>query len=590
MPITCVPDDSRIDDRTLQITEDTTPAGLLRQVLTAHPRRTALAAVLAVLHQVGEACVPLLIGWALDGPVAAGDLTGTLTYVGVLGMAFVVLSTGYRMGARLAFAGYGQLEHELRTLTTDRILDARGFGGRPRLAGDLLAVASSDVQAVARTKLISFFPVGELAALLAVGVLLAVIWWPLAVGVLIGAAVTVAVADRAMRPLAARLRGAQAAAAAAAGTAADLISGLRVVKGLGAEPEARRRYETSSRSALDAALRANGSRAVMESSTSLAGGLFVVAVAGVAAHRTVHGSFTIGELVTVVALTQLVVGPMTLLGRNVGIFWAAGLASAERVLTLLRTPHDRQDPTHDRNLSTVLGVQVPVEGETERGEELALRIGGGEYRFREGEFVVIEATPEQNALLGRLLGGTSTAAPGPDDRAVLSGTDLADCPVDLIRTVVHVAPHDTHLFPDTLDDAVAAGRGTPENTRAAQTAAGLDDVLALLPEGGHTQIGEAGRRLSGGQRQRVALARALAGRPAVLLLDDPTTAVDAVTENQVARSVRDFRAEGITLVCTSSPAWRAVADRTVTLPEPTPGEDGYAQPETSLECTAGATS
>jgi putative ABC transport system ATP-binding protein len=94
-------------------------------------------------------------------------------------------------------------------------------------------------------------------------------------------------------------------------------------------------------------------------------------------------------------------------------------------------------------------------------------------------------------------------------------------------------------------------------------AARADQVIEALPDGAHTAVSEQGRSLSGGQRQRVALARALAADPPVLVLHDPTTAVDSVTEAEIAAGLRAVRRNRTTIAVTSSPALLAVADRVV---------------------------
>ena len=113
---------------------------------------------------------------------------------------------------------------------------------------------------------------------------------------------------------------------------------------------------------------------------------------------------------------------------------------------------------------------------------------------------------------------------------------------------------------DDHDLAAAVGEAGP-----ALAAASCNDVAAALPGGLASPVGESGSRLSGGQRQRVGLARVLHAAPEVLVLVDPTTGVDSVTEQRVAAAVGDLRAGATTVILSASPAWEARADRVVDL-------------------------
>ena len=124
-------------------------------------------------------------------------------------------------------------------------------------------------------------------------------------------------------------------------------------------------------------------------------------------------------------------------------------------------------------------------------------------------------------------------------------------------------PHAAHLFTGSVWQNVALPGVEAAHARRALTAAGCDELIELLPHGWDSTVGEGGSALSGGQRQRVALARALAQDVPVLVLNDPTTAVDAVTEAAIADRLRAFRAGHRTVVLTHSPALLAIADRVV---------------------------
>ena len=164
-----------------------------------------------------------------------------------------------------------------------------------------------------------------------------------------------------------------------------------------------------------------------------------------------------------------------------------------------------------------------------------------------------------------------------------------------LRRVVLVAPHQADLFEGTVLDNVAApvvagrlrrrrrnpapvtGGDDPlavPAVRQAIAAADVTEVARALPDGLHTRLTERGRSLSGGQRQRVALARALAAEAPVLVLHDPTTAVDTVTEARIAEGIREMRRGRTTLLVTTSPALLARADRVVLLDGGTVRADG----------------
>ncbi|GAB3847957.1 ABC transporter ATP-binding protein [Dactylosporangium cerinum] len=147
---------------------------------------------------------------------------------------------------------------------------------------------------------------------------------------------------------------------------------------------------------------------------------------------------------------------------------------------------------------------------------------------------------------------------------LLGGVALHDLEPAQARAVMLVEPHQTDLFTGTVA-ANVAGPAPADRTRLleALAASAADEVVDGHPDGIDRHVAERGATLSGGQRQRLALARALLAHPPILVLHDPTTAVDAVTEQSIARAVRALRQERTTVVVTSSPAILAVADRVV---------------------------
>jgi putative ABC transport system ATP-binding protein len=501
-------------------------------------RRPLVGAVLGLSgHQAGEALVPVVIGVVIDRAVDGGGPGDLLRWLAGLAAVFVFLSYAYRFGARAGERASEQAAHSLRLALTRRTLDPRG-GADSRLPGELTSIATSDAARVGGTLLAAPAGLAAAVALLVGGGALLVLSVPLGLLVLLGGPVLLWLVGRLGRPLEQRSEAEQERAAHASGVAADLISGLRVLKGIGAERAAVDRYRVTSRLSLAATLRAVRAQAAYDGAVLALSGAFLALVALVGARLAQDGEITIGQLVAAVGLAQFLLGPLTVFGW-VGAELAQARASAGRIATVLETPP-----------AVPAGHDAPAE--PVRGH-LAVREAGLAFEARPGELLgVVPGDPAGGPALLRLLGREADPA---DGAVTLDGADLAGLDPDLLRRAVLVAAHDADLFGGTLAENVGA------DDPAALRAGGADEVAAALPQGAATVLAERGRSLSGGQRQRVALARALAAHAPVLVLHDPTTAVDAVTEARIAAGVRELRRGRTTLLVTSSPTLLAVADR-----------------------------
>jgi ABC-type multidrug transport system fused ATPase/permease subunit len=500
--------------------------------------------------------VPVLVGLAIDRAIAGADARALALFLLLLGADFAMLSLGFRLGSRMGLLGMQGLQHRLRMTVSAKLLDPDSRVGVRDGAG--LSIATSDVLRLSATVQIALYPVGEAAAILFSAITLGVIWWPLGLAVVLGGVAMVWAMGRAGGPLRARTLHQQQLAAAAVARAGDLVSGYRVIKGLRAEDTATERYRASSREALAGTLLAKTSLGFYTGAMTAIAAVFIGALVVLAGLGAVRGTVSPGSLIAVVGLSQFVIGPLRALPSNVGAVWATGVASAARVLGVLNGAAD-PNPSGPTDPGS---APVPTDTWNPTIPTLSLPIGPGTSRriqLDPGEFVGVRADQSTADHLMAVLGGRSSQRPGINGRTA----SLSE-----LRGTVLAAPHAAELFDGSVTWNLAmpgADADDPARMDGALRAAACEDVVAELPEGLDTGIGEGGMRLSGGQRQRLCLARALAVDPPVLVLHDPTTAVDSVTESVIAGRLPGNREGRSTLVLTASPALLAVCDRVVDL-------------------------
>ncbi|MEU3979333.1 ABC transporter ATP-binding protein [Streptomyces sp. NPDC026672] len=546
------------------------PSG--RDVLTrsvrGQARRVGLGAVLGCVHQLGEALVPVLVGVVVDQAVAGQDAGRLVLWLALLAVMYVVLSWSFRLGARAGERGAEEAAHTLRLAVVRRVLDARGGAEDGRLPGELANVATEDAKRVGAVNMALMSGTWAVAGVTASAVALLLTSVPLGLIVLLGTPVLLWIGHLLSKPLERRSEAEQDRAAHASGVAADLVAGLRVLKGLGAQGAAVERYRATSRTSLAATLRAARAESWQTGLVLALTGGFIALIALVGGRLALDGSLTLGQLVSAVGLALFLLGPLeTFAWVNAEL--AQGRASAARVAEVLAAG------------PAVVGGDEPVT-EPVRGR-LRLRgvrldgLDGVDLDLPAGRLTGVAVTdPACAEALLRCLGREADPESGSVE---LDGVPLTRLDPAGLRAAVLVAAHDAALFEGTLAANVTPGApagepGEDARTERALAAARADEVARSLPHGATTGIGEGGRSLSGGQRQRVLLARALRAEPDVLVVHDPTTAVDAVTEARIAEGLREVRRGRTTVVVTNSPALLAVADRVVLLDGGRVGAEG----------------
>jgi putative ABC transport system ATP-binding protein len=528
---------------------------ILRRAIGGQRRRVVGASLLGMAHQVCEALVPVVIGVIIDQAVATGSAGALLRWLLVLAVLFFVLSTCYRTAARISDGSAEEAAHHIRLDLGARVLDPRGGADTGRLPGALTAIATGDAARVGAVAAALPYAISATAGLAISAVALLRISVPLGLLILLGVPPLLWLGHRISRPLERRSEVEQERAAHASGVAADLVAGLRVLKGIGAESAAVSRYRRTSQDSLAAALRAARSRAWHDGAILALTGIFIAVIGLVGAHLAMRRAISVGDLVAAVGLAQYLLGPFQLLTYVNGEF-AQSRASAGRVAEVLAS---RPAVT-----AGTTALPHPVAGRLRLRGVTHGALRGIDLDIAAGSLVgVVAKDPAAAGDLLLCLGRETD----PDEGVIeLDGVPLTELDPDSARRAILVAHHDADLFESSLLDNVrAATAGDGADIEPALAASAADDVAQALPQGVDTVLTERGRSLSGGQRQRVALARALAADPPVLVVHDPTTAVDTVTESRIAARLRKLRRGRTTFLVTTSPALLAETDRVVVL-------------------------
>lgn len=535
---------------------------VLRPLLGQHRRALLAGAAAGSIWMAAAAAVPVVVSRAVDDGILDGDRASLIRWLFALAAitAVQVLAGGARHWLA-CWLHYGTTA-TVSSRVTARLHDPRGGVHLP--AGDLVSLITSDATRMGTVADLCCRGTGAVVAIAGVAALMVATSPVLAVLVLAAIPVLLGMSAPLLRPLERRTTAEQRARAAVASRTTDLVSGLRALHGLGAVPAARAGFAAQNDAARRAAVAAARIQAAWEAvAVAVPGTLLAITVAA-GHHLVVDGTLTIGELVGFLALGQFLLTPVATL-VEVGDVWTRGRASAARAAEVLHAPPAVTSPD-EADAAPVRGTAPAVELVDVVAARRAL--DGCSFAVRWGEVVAVAATDARAATaIAELLGRERD----PDGGVVcVGGSDTRCQPLDALRRTVLVVHGDGLLVDGSLHANVAFGLAgddpsIDEAVDRAMRLAAVDDVLAGLPAGVGSPVGERGRSLSGGQRQRIGLARALAADAPVLVLVDPTSAVDAHTEDAVARAIvrSRRRPETATVVVTASPAFLHLADRVV---------------------------
>ncbi|MEV8313832.1 ABC transporter ATP-binding protein [Streptomyces sp. NPDC059900] len=510
-----------------------------------------------LLHFGSIAVLPYLVGIAVQAVIDRDG--GRLAVAGVMmTLSGIAIALGDTMLHRTAVTNWITAAARVQQLLARKTAQLGSALTRRVAAGEVVAVSTGDVEKIGWfVEAASRFAA---AALTVVLVCVGVVVYQPALGFVVAVGVPVlALAVLPLLPRATRRADHQREKAGrATELASDTVAGLRVLRGIGGEELFLDRYRRASQEVRTAAVRSARMWAVISAVQVLLPGLLLIVVVWHGVNLAREGRITVGELVTVYSTVTLMTYPLRHF-EEIAMAYSFSRPSAKRaarVLSLQRTTHAGGEH-QDRTEAPSGDLYDPATG---------LLAPSGRFT------AVVCGDPDEAGRLAERLGGHA-AFDGAEElpSVLLGGVALDEVPLATARTAVLVQDKDPVLLSGTLRgllDVPASGAVDADEALQAAQCADVLDALAQAsvdeaPLDAH--VTERGRSLSGGQRQRLALARSLITDREVLVLDEPTSAVDSHTEARVAEGIKGLRKGRTTVVLTSSPLLLDRAERVVFL-------------------------
>jgi ATP-binding cassette, subfamily B, bacterial len=546
-------------------------------------RRLALVVALSFVSTALSLALPYLSKTLIDGALIGRSLTAlyrTVTLFALASLAGFALTavTGLRytrVSADVLFDMRLALYRHLQRLSP------RFYARTP--LGDILARVNNDVgevQRVAAESLLGW--VGNLLFL--GGSVFAMFWLDVRLAIVGLAMVPVSVwaLSRVRAQLAARVKSVREASAAVGSFLIETVQAVRLIVTSNAQDREADAFRHRNADFIDALMSMQLWSYLSGSVPGLLLSLGYAAVFIYGGHRVIDGSLTLGTFVAFMAYQMRVLQPVqALMGLYASL--ATVQVSLNRVHELLDTPPE----VTERGLP----IRLPRVAGAIGFDRVTLDLGRGQV-LRSVSFAI--APGERLALVGPSGSGKSTVADlllrllDPDEGSVtLDGHDLRDLALGDLRRHVVLVDQEPFVFHTTIANNIRYARpeASPEDIRAAAAAAGIDDFVARLPDGYATVVGERGAALSAGERQRIALARAFLVNPSVLVLDEPTAALDPIAERRVLAGYDGVMQGRTTLIITHRMALASVADRVLVL-----GPSGIVEqgPPQELQASGGA--
>jgi ABC-type multidrug transport system fused ATPase/permease subunit len=543
-----------------------------------------LSSLISVIEWLPGSVGPYIVGKIVDEGIVPHDMATvvrlSLTMLGLVIIGIIASVLGHSMVVRTwLVAMYGSMK-----LVTRKVTQMGHVIPQRTPTGEVLSVSAGDSDEFGSlTEIVSRFAGAVIAYLVIAGLVLSTSV-KLGIVVLVTAPLVVFFAMPLLRPLQRREEIERTRTSDLTSMATDIVAGLRILRGIGGEQTFSRNYTEQSQHTRQAAVSAGVWQGALDATSVLFSGLFLVVLTWLGAREVVAGELSVGQLISFFGYAIFMVWPIQTF-FELAQKWVRSIVSARKTIAVLEHQPPWRTPQPP--------LTLPENG--------ILHDQESGFVARPGEFtIIVSALPDDSAALADRLGRylpsdhepvSLDAADGLKGRAArrarkrqrveqarlvardqqlagqrwgvsLGAVDLADVPIDQVRERIVVSDTSSQVFAGTLQSVIDPhGRLSLEEAETALRVAAAEDVYAGMYGGWQGRIDERGRGLSGGQRQRVVLARVLGLDPQILILAEPTSAVDAHTEAMIAGRLVPHRRGKTTIVTTVSPLWLHHADR-----------------------------
>jgi ATP-binding cassette, subfamily B, bacterial len=543
-----------------------------REYLRPYYGRLAAMLAAAIGAAAAEIVIPLLVKAIIDGPIARGNSRALLP-LGLAATGLGVIQAALSLYRRWVQASaVTDMERSMRDSLYAHLQRLHAGFHDDWQSGQLLSRATTDLSTIRRFAGFGtiFFVTNVVTFIAVIALLIQLNWW---LGLITGCVFLPVLLlctrfERRYRVLSRRSQDQQGDLATYVEEAA---TGVRVLKALGRRDEASARHAAQAALVQDTQVQKARLRGTFWAGLDLLPNAVIGLILLLGALAVSRGELSLGGLVAFIALALQLVWPIESMGYILATGQEAATA-AQRVYEIFDTEPAITDASVRAQLPGPRPGRPAVPPGRLRFDHVTFRYPGAPTSILRG--VTLELEPgETVALVGPNGAGKSTLlqlvprlAEVSAGSILLDGTDIRELPLSTLRSTVGCAFEDPTLFSASVRENVSYGTpGADEQAVLAALAAAQADFVADLPWGLDTRIGEQGMALSGGQRQRVALARAILARPAVLLLDDPLSALDVHTEARVTHALREVLAECTALVVAHRPSTVMLADRVALL-------------------------